>query len=285
MNRKRLYLIALLALVLAGALTMATFRAMRRAAPAANLTAKIVVANNDLSVGARVSERDLRIAEVAAQDLPAGAFTQPSELIGRGVIVPIVKNEPVLTSKLAAPKAGAGLPSIIQPGMRAVSVRVNDVISVAGFVVPGTRVDVLLTGNPGGRSAGDEVTTTILENVEVLAADQKLERQETGKPQPVTVITLLVSPGDAQKLALAASGGRVQLALRNPIDTEKQKPALVSQASLYNLSPPPIPELRSKVTRVRVPVVLPKVEAFAVETIKGNKRDITRFSKPAGEQL
>jgi pilus assembly protein CpaB len=283
MNRNRLFIIALLAVAIAGVLTLATFRAMRRAAPAANslMTAKIVVANGDLGLGARATERDLRVAEIAAQDVPAGAFTKPSEVVGRGIIVPIVKNEPVLSSKLAPEKAGAGLPSIIPPGMRAVSVRVNDVVSVAGFVVPGTRVDVLLTGNPGGRAnPGDEVTATVLENVEVLAADQKLERQETGKPQPVAVITLLVSPEDAQKLTLAASGGHVQLVLRNPIDTDKQKPASVSQAALYHLPvatvAPVAPELH-KVKRAGVPTVLPKIEASAVETIKGDKRDITRF--------
>jgi len=282
MNRKRLFMIAMLALVMAGLLTLATFRAIRRSMPAATqMTSKIVVANNDLGIGARVAERDLRVAEIAAQDLPAGAFTKTAEVAGRGVIVPIVKNEPVLSSKLASEKAGAGLPSIIPPGMRAVSVRVNEVISVAGFVVPGTRVDVLLTGNPGGRGTGEEVTATILENVEVLAADQKLERQETGKAQSVTVITLLVNPADAQKLTLAASGGRVQLVLRNPADTEMQKPSIVSQATLYQLPIKPVapaaPELRSKVKRASVPVVTPKIEASVVEIIKGDKRDVTRF--------
>lgn len=278
MNRKRLFIIAMLALVMAGFLTLATFRAAHRATPSAKDMMKIVVANNNLGLGAKVAESDLRVAEVAPQDVPTGAFTKPSELVGRGVIVPIVKNEAVLSSKLAPEKAGTGLPSIIPPGMRAVSVRVNDVISVAGFVVPGTRVDVLLTGNPGGRAnPGEDVTTTALENIEVLAADQKLERQDGGKPQPVAVITLLVTPEDAEKLTLAASGGHVQLALRNPIDTDKQKPTAASHAMLYHIPvAPAAPEL-SRTKRTSVPVALPKVQASTVETIKGDKRDITRF--------
>ncbi len=280
MNRKRLFLIALLAMVMAAILTLVTFRTMRRAAPAAQATAtaKIVVANNDLGVGARLAEHDLRVAEVAAQDLPAGTFAQPAEIVGRGVIVPIVKNEPVLSSKLAMEKAGSGLPSIIPPGMRAVSVRVNEVISVAGFVLPGTRVDVLLTGNPGGQpNAAGEVTATILENVEVLAADQKLERQDSGKPQAVTVITLLVNPEDAQKLALAASGGRVQLVLRNPLDTRKQSPPVVSHAALYHLAAPVAPQVRAGGKRSSAPPEVRKAETTSMEVIKGDKRDVTRF--------
>ena len=111
--------------------------------------------------------------------------------------------------------------SLIPPGMRAVSVRVNEVIGVAGFVVPGTRVDVLLTGNPTG--ASDQRTTTVLENVAVIATGQKLERNTAGEPQLTPVITLLVSPDDAQKLTLATSQGKIQLALRNPLDTKQQE--------------------------------------------------------------
>ena len=115
--------------------------------------------------------------------------------------------------------------SLIPPGMRAVSVRVNEVIGVAGFVVPGTRVDVLLTGNPSG--APDQQTTTVLENVAVIATGQKLERNTAGEPQLTPVITLLVSPDDAQKLTLATTQGKIQLALRNPLDTKQQELASV----------------------------------------------------------
>ena len=117
----------------------------------------------------------------------------------------------------------------------------------------------------------------MLENVEVLAADQKLERLEAGKPQPVTVITLLVNPEDAQKLTLAASGGRVQLVLRNPIDTDKQRPAMVSRTTLYHLPVTPAVSELPKIKRTSMPPVLPTTKASVVETIKGDKRDTTRF--------
>ena len=275
MNRKRMFMIALLALVIAGFLTILASRAVRKATPTTGpLPAKVVVATHDLGIGAKVMEGDMRVVDSAVANVPAGAFSTPSEVIGRGVIVPIVRGEAVLSSKLAAEKAGAGLPSVIPPGMRAVSVRVNEVIAVAGFVVPGTRVDVLLTGSPGERSNPmSEVTTTVLENVEVLAAGQKLERDEAGKPQQVTVITLLASPQDAQKLTLAASGGHIQLVLRNPMDTEKHKPTAVSQAALYQLEAAPV--VRT-VKRVSAPVV-PRREVTVVEVIKGQKRENAHF--------
>ena len=115
--------------------------------------------------------------------------------------------------------------------MRAVSVRVNEVIGVAGFVVPGTRVDVLLTGNPTG--ATDQQTSTVLENVAVIATGQKLEKNTAGEPQLTPVITLLVSPDDAQKLTLATTQGKIQLSLRNPLDTKQQELASVNTGTLY----------------------------------------------------
>ena len=134
-------------------------------------------------------------------------------------MLPMGKGEFILTSKLAALNAGAGLPSLIPQGMRAVSVRVNDVVSVAGFVQPGTRVDVLATGNQG--TGSDRQTTTVLENVAVIAVGKSLDRNAAADAQAAPVITLLVSPDDAQKLALVSQEGRIQLSLRNPLDTKK----------------------------------------------------------------
>src|SRR5262249_60171002 len=136
------------------------------------------------------------------------------------------------------------------PGMRALSVAVNDVVGVAGFVMPGTMVDVLVTGKvPGGRGTEDSVTRTILENVRVLAAGQKIEQDREGKPQTVPVITLLVSPEDAGKLAMASTEGKIQLALRNTIDTKKVDPPAVLEAALF-AGPSPAPR---RVAPAKVP--------------------------------
>jgi pilus assembly protein CpaB len=162
--------------------------------------------------------------------------------------------------------------------MRAVSVRVNEVVAVAGFVVPGTRVDVLLTGNPTGTN--EPLTTTVLENVEVLAAGQKLQRSAQGEPQSVPVITLLVSPEDAQKLTMASNEGRIQLALRNPLDTSEENLAVLRDSSLYRMAsaaPDPRPA-RTRVRRVAAPAkAAPAPSMYVVEMIKGDKRDVTKF--------
>jgi pilus assembly protein CpaB len=160
-------------------------------------------------------------------------------VIGHGVIEPISKGEFILPTRLAGENAGNSLPSLIPPGMRAVSVRVNEVVSVAGFVTPGTRVDVLLTGTPG---TGEQQTTTVLQNVAVLASGHTLERSASGDPQNTAVITLLVTPDDAERLTLASSEGHIQLALRNPLDTRQDELAAENSRGLYKGIPAPAPE-------------------------------------------
>jgi pilus assembly protein CpaB len=166
------------------------------------------------------------------------------------------------------------LPSLIPPGMRAVSVRVNDVVSVAGFVVPGTRVDVLLTGNPTG--ANQEQTTTVLENVAVIATGPTLARTPSGEPQISAVITLLVSPDDAQKLTLAQAQGRIQLSLRNPLDTRQQDLLAVNADNLYKgipaKAPAASPKIQVKRSAAQAPQPPPSV--YTVEVIEGSKKEI-----------
>jgi len=192
------------------------------------------------------------------------------------VIMTIRKNEVVLASKLASAKGGAGLPSLIPSGKRALSVQVNEVISVGGFVAPGTHVDVLLTGRPSMSGAQDVMTTTVLENVEVLAAGQEMQQNpEGGKPRAVTVITLLVTPEEAQRLTLASSEGHIQLALRNPMDGHHEDPKAVKSAALYRMEPAPAtaPSTRpaGRPTIVHAPAV------YVIEIIKGDKRDSVKF--------
>jgi len=237
----------------------------------------IVVAVNDLQVGAKLEDRDIRLARFPQSVIPPGAFTKKTQVIGRGVVLPVSKGEFILPGKLAAANAGSGLPSLIPPGMRAVSVRVNEVVSVAGFVLPGTRVDVLLTGTSSS-GGNDQQTTTVLENVAVLATGQKLERNSAGDPENAAVITLLVSPDDAQKLTLASFQGKIQLSLRNPLDTKQQDLGLVSGNSLYRGGIP----VRSATTIVRSrPKTMAAAPAapsvYSVEVIKGDKKEETKF--------
>jgi pilus assembly protein CpaB len=273
MERRKLILVGAIALALATFVSFGIFNILKRAV----LSGKddgtaVVVAALDLNVGSQLQEKDLRLVKLPPGDLPTGVFHRTSEVVGRGVLIPMSRNEPVLESKIAAENGGAGLPSMIQNGMRAVSVKVNDVVAVAGFVIPGTRVDVLLTGTP--TRDGELTTTTVLENVQVLAAGQKLQRDANGEPQQVPVITLLVSPEDAQKLTLANQDGKIQLSLRNPLDNQEQQPDSVKNAALYHLPSAPAAPARRAAKKPEPP---PPSSVYMVEMIRGDKRDEVKF--------
>jgi pilus assembly protein CpaB len=281
MNRTRLLFIGFVALALGALVAFVVYKNLQTRSGANNEPgAEVVLATNDIQVGAKLADRDIRLARIPASVAPPTAYHSTSTIIGRGVILPIQRGEFILPSKLAAENGGSGLPSLIPPGMRAVSVRVNEVVAVAGFVVPGTRVDVLLTGNPSG--ANESQTTTVLKNVAVIAAGQKLERNAAGEPQSTPVITLLVSPDDAQRLTLASSQGHIQLALRNPVDTKETNLPATRANGLYggvSLTPPPIRSTSIK-KAVQAPVAPPA--PYKVEVIRGNKTDETKFPDQSG---
>lgn len=278
MNRNRLIVIGILAVTVAGIVSFGVYRVLQNSIASARYAdATVVVAAFDLPVGTRLAEKDLRLVRMPSGDLPAGYFRTTSELVGRGVITPIGRNEVLLDTKVAAENAGAGLPAAIPPGMRAVTVKVNDVIGVAGFAQPGTHVDVLLTGNPTRDNDPAHVTaTTILQNIQVLAAGQQLRTNSEGKPQSVPVITLLVAPDEAQKLALATQEGRIQLTLRNPLDVDAENIAALKNATLYQL-PTEVPKGMQSKDRKLAKTLPPPVAIYSVEMIRGAKRDVTTF--------
>ena len=270
MNRSRLLMIGALALALGGLVSVAVYKNLLGRGPATEPGVEVVVAANDIQVGARIEEHDLKLVRYPASSLPAGTPTKRSQVLGRGVILPITKGEFILSSKLAPENAGAGLPALIPPGMRAVSVRVNEVVSVANFVGPGTRVDVLLTGAPNGSSEAQ--TTTVLQNVAVIAAGHNLERNANGEAQNVPVITFLTSPEDAERLTLASAEGKIQLVLRNPLDTHQDPLDAANSRQLYKNLPPlaaPKPVVHAAVHKV-APAPAPSV--LSVEVYQGDKQ-------------
>jgi pilus assembly protein CpaB len=275
MNRNRLVLIGIMAIVVAGVVSFGVYRILKASIASARVAnATVVVAAFDLPVGTRLAEKDLRLVRMPSGDLPEGYFRTTAEVVGRGVITPLFRNEILLNSKVAGENGGAGLPAAIPPGMRAVAVKVNDVIGVAGFAQAGTRVDVLMTGNPTKDNDPANVTaTTILQNVQVLAAGQQLQSTEGGKPQKVPVITLLVSPDQAQKLALATQEGKIQLSLRNPLDVEDGEVAALRSSNLFQMEKP-APKAMQKRAAKALP---PPVTIYTVEMIRGAKRDVTTF--------
>jgi pilus assembly protein CpaB len=250
----------------------------RATAPKPVATRQVVVAAMPLPLGARLQGQNLRtIAWPTDSPLPLGVFARREECLDRALVSSVVENELILEAMLAPKEGGAGLSVTIPEGMRAVSVQVNEVIAVAGFVLPGSMVDVLVTGSPGGQG-GSNITKLILENIRVLAAGQQIEQDKEGKPRTVPVITLLVTPEDANKLTMAANQGKIQLALRNTIDTKKADPPAVFQATLFGGGPGPTTRVakRSKGDPSTPPVAAP----FAVEVIRGGKRETNTFSNP-----
>jgi pilus assembly protein CpaB len=193
---------------------------------------EVVLASKQLDVGVTIKPGDVKLGKVSAEYFPKGAFAKMEEVIDRPVVNRILMDEPVQEGRLAVRGSGLGLAPIIPVGMRAVSVRVSDVAGVAGFVLPGLKVDVLVTGNPVG---GDgTVTTTCLQNILVLSAGQTIQPDARGQAINTPTVTLLVTPEQAETLTLAGNEGRIQLVLRNSSDQAMEKTPGSDIASLYN---------------------------------------------------
>jgi pilus assembly protein CpaB len=179
---------------------------------------EVVVASRDLPVGHILDVADIKVAQWPGDAIPEGYSSSVDEVLGRGLIQNVAMNEPLMPAKIAVKEAGGGLPIVIPEGMRAVSIRVDEVIQVAGFVGPGTRVDVMVTLE--GENQPDPVTKIVLQNMLVLTSGQVVQRSPDGEPILASVVTFLATPEEAEKLVLAATKGRIQLALRNTLDLD-----------------------------------------------------------------
>jgi len=284
---KRLVAVFAFALVVAGITSFAIYRLLLThvVAPSRPVSmTKLVVATRDLQVGALIRDTDL--AEVTTNGpVPEQAIKTRQEAVGRGVIATIYGSEPILDHRLAPKGAGAGLAATIPVGMRAVALSVNEVVGLAGFVVPGMRVDVLVAGSPAS-SDGTRSSTlcrTILQNIEVLSAGQKIERTVEGKPESAQVVNLLVTPSQAEVLNLASGEAKVQLVLRNPLDTKEEVTHGASLAKLLGGDEKPVSVMPAKffmppVPRASAPVPVVKAPPMAtVEVFNGTKRSEQSF--------
>ena len=232
MNRTRMIILAVFALILSGGVTYLAYRLLAPRMQSAEEMTSIATTVGKLAPGTRITEKDVQLTAWPKATMPAGSFQDLSQVIGRGLVVQMFPNEPVLESKLAPREAGAGLTVAIPDGMRAMAIQVNDIIGVAGFVQPGSRVDLILTGVP--KEGMETASKIVLENLVVLAAGQNVQQDVNGKPQTVQVVTLLVTPEQAAKITLATGDGPIRLALRNPLDLKEVNPPMVPRSILYS---------------------------------------------------
>jgi pilus assembly protein CpaB len=277
-RQTRTFVVLAVAVAAASVASFGVYRAIERI-PVRNVeiaTNHAVVAAKTLPMGTLLTKEDVKLVAWPARTPVAGGFTDVDAVVNRGLVGPVAENEPLVESKLAAREAGAGLPPSIPPGMRAMSVKVNEVIGVAGFVVPGTRVDVVVIVH----EHDDSVSRVVVSDVQVLTAGTRIDQENAkdGKPIPSTVITLMVTPADAERIALAQVEGQIMLALRNPMDSDPTVTAGIRIAGLIG-APTPSPQLRA--TSGKRPAVVPtepKPEVVAapavytVEAIRAAKR-------------
>ena len=278
MQRTRMLVLALVALGLSAVVTYLIYRELNSRMQTEEVaTNQLVIASQVLTMGIPIEPQHLKIIDWPGDPLE-GSYAETDELLGRGVLFPIQANEPLLDAKLTAPGSGAGLAATIPEGKRALAIKVNNVVGVAGFVLPGTRVDIILSGSIGGK--GIDVSKVVLQNVQVLSAGTNVEYDASGKAQKVPVVTVLLTPEEAQKLTLATIDGRIRLALRNPLDLEIAAPKPTRRSELYAGSEPPQPRRPTPIKRLvtkTTPPPPPRVETFEVELIQGGSRQTLQF--------
>ena len=281
---KRLLTILLLAFIIAGACAFLVYRIMgnRIVASRPTPTTRVVAAAQDIKLGTVLAANDMTSIEVAG-GAPKGSFLEKDKgtLIGRGVVSDLYQGEPVLESRLAPAGSGGGLAATIPTGMRACAVKVDEVVGVAGFVTPGQRVDVLASGTPPNSSQPTQMQAegtqvrTILQNIQVLSAGVNIQKDAEGKPQQVQVVNLLVTPEQAEMLSLASSnnGVKIQLVLRNPLDTKTDPIPGSAMLNIFDQNAGPVKSSSNQpVSRVRR-----KPKPFSVVVINGSKQTVEKF--------
>jgi len=235
-----------------------------------------VVAAHDMPMGTLLTQNDVKVVPWPASSPVQGGFTAVDPVLNRGLIGGVVTNEPLTEAKLAPVAAGAGLPPSITEGMRALSIRVNEVVGVAGFVVPGTHVDVLVTLQEG---QADSLTRVVVSDVQVLTAGTRYDQEKArdGQPIPTSVVTLLLQPIDAERITLASQRGSLMLTLRNPLDRKLTESRGVRTGALFGEPPPPAVVKNVAGRKVAVapptpPPPPPTPKVYTVETYKAAKR-------------
>ena len=270
------------ALVVSSVFYQMTSRGSSGPKPVQTESRDVVVATRPLGIGVMIKPADVKVIKVSTEAFPKGGFQKVEDVLDRAVVSNVLLDEPLLEGRLAAKGSGMGLAPTIPVGMRAVTVRVNDVAGAAGFVLPGLKVDVLVTGHPPNND--NNMTTTVLQNVLVLSAGQTMQPDARGTPVSVSTVTLLVTPSDAETLALAGGEGRIQLVLRNSSDDKIEKTPGKFVAELYGAARKPAAPARPAPAPRPAPVAAPPIIVQAapapppppdqIVVIRGDKRTV-----------
>ena len=280
MNRKLITILFCAFLVAAGC-SFLVYRIVGKSVAVAHksATTRIVGAAADLKLGTILTAANLATVDIAGP-LPKGAIAKPEDAIGRGVLSDLYQGEPILETRLAPKGSGGGLAATIRQGMRACAVKVDEVVGVAGFVTPGMRVDVLISGDPPGPpnpKVGTKVKT-LLQNIEVLSAGTDIQKDAEGKPQQVHVVNLLVSPEQAEVLSLASNHTQIQLVLRNPLDTNTATVPGSAMANLFG-GDAPVKETPGALKKIKK-----EPNSVSVEVLNGSQRSVQKFAAPEGSE-
>jgi len=268
---RRLTSAFIIALVVSGIFTFWLSQRFSKDRPAPAPKNQYVAAATNIEADQVLRPENLRMVDWPASVPLPGAFNAAEPLVGRIVLYPLAAGEPILDRQLASPGSGSGLTVKIPNGMRAISLRSDEVVGVAGFLLPGTHVDVLVTLRTS--NSPDPVTSTVLQDAEILATGQKTQPDPEGKPTTATVVTLLVKPEDAERIVLASTQGSVHFVLRNAVDRQEFKgpPVLLSQLSGL-AAPAPAP-----VKAIQRPAKVIVAKPYTVETIMGSKLRTDNF--------
>lgn len=270
MNKKVLTIL-LSAFVIAAICAYLVFRIMgnRIGSAHAASTTRVVAAAGNIKLGTILKAADLTTIEIAGT-LPKGAILKASEAIGHGVIADLYEGEAILDARLASAGSGGGLAATIRQGMRACAIKVDEVVGVAGFVTPGMRVDVLISGSPAGQQNAGQGTQvkTLLQNIEVLSAGTDIQKDAEGKPQQVQVVNLLVSPEQAEVLSLASNQAHLQLVLRNPLDTNIASIPGIAMSTLFADDLKPLAPHASHAASAKDRQLRP----YAIEVVNGTQK-------------
>lgn len=269
MKNRRLGLALIVAVIISITATFLLYSRIKRQYALNAQPIKIVVASKALEPGTPLAADNLTLMDWPANVPLPGSFRKPQELNGRLVMFPVAAQEPIRDQVLAAAGATVGLTAKIPDGMRAAAVITNELTNVSGFLFPGSHVDVLVTFRPDNDK--DPMTTTVLQNIEVLSAGEKLQPDPAGKPQNVKVVTLLLTPEDAERLALASNQGTVQFVLRNASDQAQVQSRAVNVKDLQGKATPAV------VGERKAPTPPKSASVYEVETFDGAKKGVVKF--------